>query len=233
MKFMFSIERPILIGWSAKCGCTHIKNIIHYLNDNETDDIHITQNTDLSLIDNIDIFLIILIIRNPYERLVSGFRNIYKNKNGKIRNKWNDNKNIKLTFNNFVNELVTNNFETIDEHHFIQQTEESFNYDIITNHKHLAIFDINNIDYKFLEHVFQKDIPKEKIDYRGPHFYNPSKEKIEDFVYDLCIDDICDNDIDYRYFYNEEIKNKVYEFYKNDFEFFKKYNINYEFELFN
>ena len=41
-------------------------------------------------------------------------------------------------------------------------------------------------------------------------------------VYDLNIDEIMDCNIDIKYFYNEDIKNKIYKFYENDFILFKQ-----------
>ena len=48
-----------------------------------------------------------------------------------------------------------------------------------------------------------------------------------DYVYDLHIDDYLDYNIDTTYFYNEEIREKVFTFYIKDFSFFKENGIDY------
>ena len=37
-----------------------------------------------------------------------------------------------------------------------------------------------------------------------------------------------DNKVAYKYFYNESIKKKVHNFYKNDFVFFEKHGFKYD-----
>ena len=36
-----------------------------------------------------------------------------------------------------------------------------------------------------------------------------------------------DYNVPIKYFYNDDIKNKIYHFYKNDFIFFKEYEFNF------
>ena len=50
-------------------------------------------------------------------------------------------------------------------------------------------------------------------------------------VYNLNIDDYIDYNIDIKNFYNEDIKIKVSNFYKNDFIFLKENGIDYTNEL--
>ena len=50
-------------------------------------------------------------------------------------------------------------------------------------------------------------------------------------VYNLNIDDYIDYNIDIKNFYNEDIKIKVFNFYKNDFIFLKENGIDYTNEL--
>lgn len=100
----------------------------------------------------------IIICRNPYKRLISGFFDKYKI-NGEHRKRWIDGE---LTFNNFVNVLIKNEWKSIEKHHFTPQTTEYFKPDIIRS-KSLKIYDLENIDYSYLEQLFGKTIPEDVI----------------------------------------------------------------------
>lgn len=50
---------------------------------------------------------------------------------------------------------------------------------------------------------------------------------IEKYVYDLDIDEYIDCNVETKYFYSEEIKEKVFNFYINDFNFFDENGICY------
>lgn len=41
MHFLVDDNNKIIIGWSPKCGCSHIKNIFWFLRDNERKKKHI------------------------------------------------------------------------------------------------------------------------------------------------------------------------------------------------
>ena len=70
MFFIINEEKKIIFGWSAKCGCSHVKKIIHYLKNGQIDNkIHNPKSEINILPDNIDNYEIILFIRNPYKRL--------------------------------------------------------------------------------------------------------------------------------------------------------------------
>ena len=47
------------------------------------------------------------------------------------------------------------------------------------------------------------------------------------YVYDLYIDDYIDYNIDIKYFYNKDIRVKVFNFYINNFIFFKENSFDY------
>ncbi len=215
-----------MFGWSAKCGCSHIKKIYYYLTTNDIEHtIHTTKDYNkIGIID--DEYKILLFIRNPYERIVSGFLNKYKD-NGPYRNRWDNN--TKLTFNNFVNELIKNDYKMIDRHHFTPQLSESWNNKII-NSKNLKVYDINNIDYDYIEQIYNKKIPEELLNFRGGHenikeiFNYPEYVKI----YDLEHKEYSDKKPFTKNFYNEDIKNKIFEFYKADFEYFNSIGFYYD-----
>lgn len=217
MFFIINEEKKVIFGWSAKCGCSHVKKIIHYLKNGLVDNKIHNPETDIdTLPKNINGYEIILFIRNPYKRLISGFIDKYK-KNGQYNHLWNID--LKLTFSNFIDKLIENS-NVIDMHHFTPQTSEHFN-NKIRHHKNLIIFEIEKINYSYLENKFNKKIPKELIEFRGGH-ENKAKEIIDKPVYDLLIEEYYNYKPLTKCYYSDNILKKVNKYYKNDFTFFKE-----------
>jgi hypothetical protein len=222
MRFLIDDNLKIVFGWSAKSGCSHIKKIFWYLKtNNENFKIHTTKENN-SLPTDIQDYRVILIIRNPYERVISGFLDKYR-PNGVFRKLW---KNKELSFINFVDEIVKNNWSVIDNHHFTPQTTEKFDEKIILKAKELKIFDIKNIDYTYIEDLYNKKITDNLLNFRGGH-ERKATTPYENDVYDLDMKTYYEYNVNIKYFYNEDIKNKIYEFYKNDFTLFKKLGFDY------
>ena len=229
MFFLIDKKNNILFGWSAKCGCTHIKAIYYFLQNNENNiiykkihrhDSHGRLTDDI--LNSIENYTTIIFCRNPYKRLVSGFLDKY-NINGVCRHNWPD-KNIQ--FNKFVNEL--GNWKILDKHHFTPQTTEAFNNKIM-NSKIIKCFDIENIDYDYIEKLYNKKISKEVLEFTGAH----SRDKnialeFNKYVYDLNMEEYYDFKIKNKYFYNDELKQDVFNFYKDDFLFFSKFGLDYK-----
>jgi len=222
MYFLVDTEKNVIFGWSAKCGCSHIKRIFKFLKYNEINTSMIHDGTYNELPDNIENYTIVIIARNPYKRIISGFLDKYK-KNGEFRYLWKSNN---ITFFMFLEKLIEKNWEIIDRHHFIPQTEEAFDYKI-KNAKCIKCYDISNIDYNFIENLYNIKILEIVLNKKEGHEREKYNETFDKPVYDLNIDDYCDFNIDINLFYNEEIKNKIYNFYKNDFDFFNELKINY------
>ncbi len=226
MFFLIDHQLKIIFGWSAKSGCSHIKKIYWFLKEDDIDHkIHI--NIEYSkLPDNIELYDIIIICRNPYKRLVSGFLDKYNKIYGECKNTWTYDI---LTFSMFVDELIKNDWNVVNKHHFTLQTSEEFNEDIIVKCKKLKIFDIENIDYKYIEELYNKKIPEQLLNFRGGHERRIKEIKFkDDKVYDLDMEIYFNYNVEFYKFYNKQIKNKVYYFYKNDFDFFNKFGFNYE-----
>jgi hypothetical protein len=245
MKFLVDDKQKIIFGWSAKCGCTHIKKIFLYLYDdviNLEKNCHPTSAKYVSKLPNdIQNYTTIIVSRNPYKRLVSGFLDKY-NAHGKYRHKWTHQK---LSFNMFINELIKNkqningptktnknmnkharhNKIIIDDHHFGLQTLEYFD-EIILKSKKINVYDISNINYEYIESLYNKKIPDILMN-KGPHARKCYDNTINYPVYDLHIDDYYNFNINIQYFYSDELKQKIFDFYKNDFIFFGKMDINY------
>lgn len=225
MLFLINNEKQIIFGWSAKCGCSHIKNLFYFFESGKhINKLHMNKDYNYDLPKNIQDYTVILFIRNPYKRLVSGFIDKYNPTANKYYKNWNNK--ISLTFRNFVDELYINSFEIIDKHHFTPQLSENYT-PLIENAKQLIIYDIEKIDYTYLEVLFNKKIPEEVLQFRGNH-NNKSTEIINGPVYDLNILDIYDKKPIVVNFFDEDIKKKVDEFYKIDFDYFKLKNFIYE-----
>ena len=225
MFFLVDKNVKIIFGWSAKCACSHIKKIFWFLQNNNMDNKIHTANDCFNLPDDINNYETIIFCRNPYERIVSGFLDKY-NKNGQFRHYWN---NDNITFSNFIDVLLEKNWDRIDKHHFIQQTCEMFDKNKIMISKSITLYDIKNINYNHIEEVYNKKIQDKLLSFKGGHerkIFN--KEYNQENVYNLDINLYYYYDITIEKFYNEEIKNKVYNFYKKDFEFFKENGINYD-----
>lgn len=212
MFFSVNNKKKIVFGWSAKCGCTHVKRCFNYYTGiKTTGSIHINSYNPLP--NNHNEYTIILFIRNPYKRIVSGFLHKY------LIGKWR--LTTPKTFENFVNELDKNGLLKIDKHHFTPQLSERY----VDNMKLHKIYDIENIDYNYLDILFDKKLPKELYSFKG--YRNKYSQDNNRYVYNLEFREFSSNIPTYKFFYNQDIKNKVYKFYKRDFEFLKKKGFDY------
>lgn len=228
MYFFVDDKKKIIFGWSAKCGCTHIKAIIRFLinneiytKDNEMTVHHYMLNRD-EIPNDIQNYITILFSRNPYKRVVSGFLNKY-GINGEYRGAWKDEH---LSFSKFIDKLIDNDndWNIIENHHFTPQCSEHFDKKILLS-KIIKFYDITNIDYQYIEKLYNKKIPESIMDVKNAR--KCLLEKFNNYVYDLHINEFEKYNIDYKYFYNDELKEKVYNFYINDFTFFKENGIDY------
>jgi len=217
MRFIVNEGRKIMFGWSPKCGCTHVKNMVYYLENKHLERIHYGIYDTDELPDNLTDYILIIIIRNPFKRLISGFLEKYK-AGGQFRHLWHNDMPA-LTFSNFLEEKNRDNYKIIDYHHFSKQTDEWFVDDMLS-HKNTIIYDIDHIDYEYIGSLYNKTIPTEVIQFRGDHI-NKNTETFNDFVYDLEIDAYSNKKIDIEYFYNDVLKDKLIQIYKKDFEFFE------------
>jgi len=227
MFFLADKERKILFGWSAKCGCSHIKRIFWFLQNGKIDNqIHSAKDYS-SMPDDIEKYTTIIISRNPFKRIVSGFLDKYK-PGGEFRYLWESDTTL-YTFSAFLDELFKCNWNIVNQHHFTPQTSEKFK-EVILNSKSIHLFDIEVIDYGFIERLYNKQIPDELLNYKGDHIRRTYElDEVSDHLYDLNMDDYYNYNVDPKHFYNEDIKNRVFAFYKNDFAFFKKLGIEYTF----
>lgn len=215
MWFRVNEEKKIIFGWSTKCGCTHVKNLINFL-ENKIVRLHDPQHSENELPQDLNKYIIIIFIRNPYKRIISGLFHLYQ-LNGIKRNLWNIE--IPITFTNFVEKLIESNYDVIDHQHFSCQTSGFFNENIKMQNQTI-IYDIEHIDYEYIGSLYNKTIPPDVIQFRGNHI-NKNTEPFNDFVYDLELDTYSDKKITIEHFYNDVLKDKLIQIYKKDFEFFE------------
>lgn len=226
MFFLVDNERKILFGWSAKCGCSHIKSIFWYFQTGLIKNKIHTHKDRMKLPDDIENFTTIIIVRNPFHRLVSGFLNKYS-LSGEYRCKW---KTRTITFADFVEDLVREKWDTVDRHHFDKQTTENFDCKKILQSKIIKCYDLPSIDYGFIESLFRCKIPEEVLNRKFGHerANNTKPNWPNEYVYDVEMNEYFHYNVDYKYFYSPAIKEKLIEFYKDDFDFFNQFGITYD-----
>jgi hypothetical protein len=225
MYFLVDINKQIIFGWSAKCGCSHIKNIYWFLQTGNLENLIHTHKDVNNLPDDIENYTTIIITRNPYNRIISGFLDKYNNQ-GQFRHLWND---PFLSFSQFVDKLIEYDWNIINLHHFTPQTTEQFDKKILLS-KNVKFYDIGRIDYEYIEQLYNTKIPESIINKKlghERHLRIKIKDSYDKYVYNLNIDEYIDYNINIKYFYNEEIKEKVFNFYIEDFNFFKENGIDY------
>jgi len=236
----------ITIWWSAKCGCSTIKYIYYnIIKDMNIINIHFEYNKfDSSKLH----YKNILVVRNPYDRIVSTFLNKYINEYSQL-NIINKLENIfDLTFEKFVlllkEQYVTFTNNCLNKHHTTPQFSEAYN--------NLSKYCIeNNIDFKFdkiykLEE-FDSTAQKEFISYfketslldniNIKYNVTNNENNNEDFnknnIYYLLkyqeLLDLKDFKKNYKLFYNNSIRLLIETIYKVDFDNLKKYDIEYSF----
>lgn len=225
MFFLVDDKKKIIIGWSPKCGCSRIKRIFWFLQNNNVYNVIHTRNDHYNLPNNIEDYETLIFTRNPYKRIISGYLDKY-NKNAQFIHLWKHEKN---TFSIFVDELIKHDWKMIEKGHFEKQTGFCFDKYKITRSKSLKIYDIENNDYSYLEKLYEKKIPEKLLIFNlFGHERKNFDKNFEEPVYDLDIDIYYQYNVNTTFFYNEEIKNKVYNFYIDDFTFFKDNGIDYE-----
>ena len=237
MLFLVDEKKKVIFGWNAKCGCSHLKNLFHFL----TDDKFSENNNDMKmvhrdsdyripkLLDTLDKYTIIMVIRNPYERLISGFLDKFREKGeaythlGAI---------AIPRFSNLITYFEDNRYINCIwfTHHFYPQTyirnKNKLHTDIL-NHKDLIVYDLANIDYNFIETLYKKEIPVNLKNFIGSHQTSKLKP-LDKNVFDLLLSEYNGYRPYTKCFYNEDIKARVDMIFKDDFKFFTERGFNYQ-----
>lgn len=229
MHFLINNNKKVIFGWSAKCGCTHVKSLFNYLSGIKTkNNVHGPHTRkNLNEISNMGEYTIILFIRNPYHRIISGFLEKYGNSEFKIKSIENKN----LTFSNFVN-ILCDTPQKIDLLHFTPQTTLAFDLNKINQCKELKVFQIQDIDYQYIGNLFNMEIIPDKI-FKGNHIHQNIKKDFDGKLYDIKLQYLKNEKYELEQFYNQDIYDKITNFYKNDFEYFLKHGFIYKIDEFN
>ena len=228
MKFILDHDKKVIIGWSAKCGCSHVKNMFLFLINKENQELHGKWANNRLPNHNISEYTVIIIIRNPFKRLVSGFINKYNYSPSEFYSRWP--KQIPLTFQHFLSQILRSNWKAIDKHHFTPQISEYWKQSLL-QHPKLHVFDIENIDYNLFEKLYNKKIPQHILDFRGPPGHINDRTKIypkQDKVFEKLLNSYNQYKVPLKKFYTKEIIKIMKFFYKKDFKFATQFNFHYE-----
>jgi len=218
MQFIILDNKKLIIFWSPKCGCSTLKTILaNFFNIDYTKDKHIHCNKELKNkinkmdINKIDVYKnydIVILIRNPYERLVSGFLDKYVRK--EIKNLSNC-----TCFADF-SKILANNPKKIDRHHFEKQTTGDgwIFYNELERPKIKYILDTSKVND--IAKILELNISEIKINFNRKKGTGDLRQ-----MWSANYDQLrkLDN-INYSEFYNDYIKKRVYNIYKDDFIFF-------------
>ena len=127
-----------------------------------------------------------------------------------------------LNFKNFVNILINYPLgKYIDKHHFMPQLSEYWTDDLL-KHPNIIFYDINNVNFMEIQKCFNNDfndydtykvIKKNPVIIKDAHLIEIPK---------------LTKSINYNCLYTKELKQYVYNYYKNDFDIFKILGFNYD-----
>ncbi len=217
------------IFWSEKCGCTYLKSLYNYYIRGVDMSPHTKEwaGNEEFQDPNGNRYKNILIVRNPYHRIISGFYDKYVDGNFSFTLN-------KPTFKEFVNILETKP-EIIDYDHFSPQFSRAYYNELFFD----VIYDIDSFDEKdFLNNFklksleYNPTINISKSYYKNDH---TNEKRIKIYVknaYDLSYTDLCylkrTSQVPlYSCFYNDIVKKQVEKIYSVDFINLEKYGIHY------
>ena len=220
----------INIWWSAKCACTYIKNMYYneILKKNITN-VHIPESYSSIYTKNSD-YKNYYVCRNPYARIVSAYVHRLQ-----LHNDYD-------SFEDFVNILYK---------HYVIKNITIQNKDLLhhTSPQFADKYPINDKTFKFTSVTKMEDLDKinllkewfgitTKIELKKDFGYNTNVQsnttKIDN-IYKMSKNDIITLKSQkkiphYSSFYNHDIKRKVYDIYKTDFNMLSTYGIFYDIE---
>ena len=211
-------KNKVRFWFTPKCGCTFIRKLyMYYTNCFINKGNHI--ETDIN--DNIN-FIDILFIRNPYKRIVSGYMDCYVQNEKYIGN---------FSFNEMLDNLLESEFKNVNKLHFQHQLSENYNQNIKFN----KIFDIENIDYEYLDSLFNIKIKGNEqvlnLFRISGHHVKYDKNLYINNAYLLSPTQLNllykDNYPYYNSFLNQITIDKINKFYNKDIEFLINNNFNF------
>tara|TARA_B100000963_G_scaffold358555_1_gene383463 strand:- start:6359 stop:7060 length:702 start_codon:yes stop_codon:yes gene_type:complete len=222
MRYLVIDNAQLIIFWSAKCGCTTLQTILSiYFNIDPQKYGCVHKNKDLTKKFNrkndnkINIYKkydIVMLVRNPYERIVSGFLNKYVN-----HSHYKNPPNCKC-FYDFC-KILLENPEVIDERHFRDQTSD-IGWDFYKELQRPNVkYILDTSQVNDLAKILGLNLPEIKKNYTQNVIKNDEDIEKTNCSY-LDYESLKNlNTINYSNFYNDDLKKIVYNIYKNDFTF--------------
>ncbi len=220
MYFLVSEKHKLFVAWSPKCACSTVKTwFLKVTNTEFSGDVHnfIKQFYPQGNLNNYKNYTKILFIRNPYKRLVSGYLQRVV--------EWPKSEYNKDAYSNF-DKFTHHCMKTLsfDGHHFNPQTSAEFSK-LPSNWTWNHMIDIENFDNE-IQKINQKiGVHISKFQRMHQHHYQNqdskayliSRNQLRKYTVHPSSQD----------FYNDEIKQRVYQIYQRDFEYFKKLGYDY------
>jgi hypothetical protein len=206
-----NVVDSIKVYTNPKCSCRTVSDFIWEVNQKK----QILFNEEINII----------VFRNPYRRLVSGYLNKYVEHNKYMEESFLKNPKINIkTFEMFVNELDTNGLKYIDNLHFSPQIKKYKNikFDYIFNSENLNPLNI------FINNLFlTNEIMPVRVNKYGIKNSKNKDSKIN--YYDLKTEELLNiiklkEPITYNKFYNDDLMNKVKNIYDEDFNFIEEWS---------
>lgn len=229
MSFAYSPQYQYIMYYNAKSGCSTWRQLFLYLHKNEVKKIsngHHRIRKDFPKPNNIPRNIRnIMVVRNPFSRVVSMYTNRYNNpKSGnrliyrKLKNTNLVNTNESISFRKFVNILFEldnmNKINSFNEHVY-KQTR------LLQNNTRIVKLENFNTDIKqaYIDIGLEELVHNIQIflDKNNTHVNTTIKTNETEFVGDKIYKINNDKFPNYKYFYDEDIKNKVIKIYKDDF----------------
>ena len=199
----------VVFWYTPKCGCTFVRKLYAYF----TNSLLTPKNYEV-ICEDFDEYKHVLFTRNIYKRLVSGYLDCY------VQNKKFPST---KTFKETIESLVKSGFDEVNELHFQHQLSRDYNNHVIFD----RIYDIENIDYKYLSDLFKMPINDHIIMcFRmSAHHVKYNKDYVfkDKFAYNMTpeeLNDLADGYPPYKHFYTDEILTMIHNVYECDFNFF-------------
>ena len=221
MHYIIIDDAQLIILYSPKCGCSTLKKIlaIYFNVDNEDGHIHLNKQIKRKINNNnnnkINIYKkydILMLVRNPYERLVSGFLNKYVNKLHYV------NPPNCECFYDFCRILLENP-EEINKNHFEKQTTGQ-GWDLYNKLQRPNIkYILDTSQVNDIAKILKLNLPEMKLNYNQKVIKNDEEIEKTNCSY-LNYKSLRNlNTINYSNFYNDDLKKIVYNIFKDDFTF--------------
>lgn len=176
MEAIVDNQNKVLIFWNAKCGCSFVKSLFIQSKGREPsdfEDIHTiigygypgeeysyVNPNDLTRYDS---YKKVLVVRDPYKRLVSGFLEKIPKwiKSGKLeREKYSTFKDFIIEISKTGGRVISDNSSFVDEHHFIPQFSEKYKLVESANWKFDYVIDVTELSKKIglFESLFNHEL---------------------------------------------------------------------------